>query len=67
MIKTYNTAWSFRWRYPSSSAFLYIIWWSFLLMVETEYETMYLGAAGHADIQKGLSKRQTKLYYYSHQ
>ena len=30
-------------------------------MVETEYETMYLGAAGHADIQKGLSKRQTKL------
>jgi hypothetical protein len=36
-------------------------------MVETEYETMYLGAAGHADIQKDLSKRQTKLYYYSHQ
>jgi hypothetical protein len=30
-------------------------------MVKTEYETMYLGSAGHADIQKGLSKRQTKF------
>ena len=67
MIKTYNTAWSFRWPNYHYQHFYISYGGHFLLMVETEYETMYLGAAGHADIQKGLSKRQTKLYYYSHQ